>query len=145
MKLATTWCALCLLTVLCLAGAGCATVTGGASDEEVTITSNPPHATVCVDGEPRGQTPTVVKLTRRKDHQLDVSAAGYETAHVSIGRELNPWFIGNIAIGGLIGMGVDLCTGAYCRLSPDAIAVTLQPKPIPPAPIPPQPYPAGGP
>jgi hypothetical protein len=105
---------------------GCATVTGGACDQKVKVASNPPGAAVVVDGQPRGVTPTVVQLSRKTEHEVEVSQPGYEAAHVSVQRCLNPWVFGNILIGGLVGVTVDVCTDATHNLSPNEISVNLR-------------------
>jgi hypothetical protein len=107
-------------------GSGCATVTGGARDQHVKITSNPVGATVLVDGQPVGQTPAEVKLCRKTEHNVEVAYPGYETAQTTIHRKLNPWLFGNILVGGPLGLVVDICTDATHNLSPDEIHLQLQ-------------------
>ena len=107
-------------------GSGCATVTGGARDQHVKITSNPVGATVLVDGQPVGQTPADVKLCRKTEHNVEVAYPGYETAQTTIHRNLNPWLFGNILVGGPLGLVVDICTDATHNLSPDEIHLQLK-------------------
>src|SRR5262249_38808877 len=106
--------------------AGCATITGGARDQEIEITSNPPGAAVVVDGQPRGTTPARMQLSRKTEHQVELSYPGYETAHLSLQRQLNPWVFGNLLCGGLIGITVDVCTDATHSLTPGELAVNLR-------------------
>lgn len=114
--------------VLLFAGApGCATVVGGWRDQEVKITSEPPGATVLVDGQPVGSTPTMVPLSRKTEHQIDITQPGYSHAHFTLRRQLNPWVFGNVLIGGIVGAVVDVCTDATHTLTPDDIRVTLTP------------------
>ncbi len=108
---------------------GCATVAGGWKDKEVTVTTEPPGAAVTVDGQPHGQTPAVVKLSRKADHQVVVTHPGYETATLTVNQRLNPWIFGNLLFGGLVGVVVDVCTHATFTLSPDEITLKLQPVP----------------
>jgi hypothetical protein len=112
--------------VFLMIGAGCATVTGGARDQHVKITSNPVGATVLVDGQPVGQTPADVKLCRKTEHNVEVAYPGYDTAQTTIHRKLNPWLFGNILVGGPLGLVVDICTDATHNLSPDEIHLQLQ-------------------
>jgi hypothetical protein len=107
-------------------GSGCATVTGGARDQHVKITSNPVGATVLVDGQPVGQTPADVKLCRKTEHNVEVAYPGYDTAQTTIHRKLNPWLFGNILVGGPLGLVVDICTDATHNLSPDEINLQLK-------------------
>jgi len=119
--------ALLLAIGLSIGSAGCATVVGGHKDKQVTIASEPPGAAVLVDGQPYGATPAVVKLSRKSDHQVVISQPGYETATMTVRQKFNPWVLGNIVFGGLIGIVVDVCTDATHTLSPDEITVKLKP------------------
>jgi len=125
----------CLIVVVALLPlVGCATVAGGARDKKITITSEPPGAAIVVDGQPFGATPAIVKLSRKSDHQVAIHMTGYEPAALTIHQRFNPWFAGNLLIGGLVGMVIDLCTGATYTLSPDEVVVKLRPEPSVPAP-----------
>src|SRR5688500_13185083 len=96
-----------------LAGQGGATVaSGGGGDQRITITTNPPGAAVVVDGQPQGASPAAIPLSRKTEHQVEISAPGYETAHVTIRRNLNPWLLGNVLVGGFIGLAVDIVSDA---------------------------------
>ena len=121
------------LWVVVLAGPGCATVaTGGGGDQTVTITSTPPGAAVAVDGKPYGSTPAKVSLSRRSEHQVELSAAGYETAHVTLRSRLNPWLLGNLVVGGPFGLILDVITDASYRLTPTELEVDLRGVAAPP-------------
>lgn len=111
--------------ILITVSPGCATVTGGCRDQKVKITSNPAGAAVVVDGQPLGATPAAVDLSRKTEHQVEISYPGYETAQMSIHRQLNPWLFGNLFLGGPVGLIVDVCTDATHQLSPDEIKVQL--------------------
>jgi hypothetical protein len=112
---------------LLLAGSGCATITGGARDQEIKITSNPEGAAVLADGKPLGVTPAVVKLGHKTEHTVLIACPGYEPVQVALRPRLNPWVFGNLFIGGLIGLTVDICTDAVYELSPDQVVVNLRP------------------
>lgn len=105
---------------------GCATVTGGARDPKVAVTSNPPGATVVVDGQPRGVTPTIVEMSRKSDHEVVIQQTSYESVVVPVKRQFNPWIIGNILIGGLPGIIVDVATDATHCLSTDKVHVDMK-------------------
>jgi hypothetical protein len=105
---------------------GCATiVTGGGPDQKVRISSEPTGARVMVDGSYRGQTPLSLELTRKDDHQVKMELAGYTTHEQTIKSGFNPMVFGNILIGGIIGVGVDLISGASTSLSPGDISPKL--------------------
>lgn len=105
---------------------GCATVAGGAKDQKVKITSDPPGAAVLVDGQSFGVTPAEVPLSRKTEHVVQLQHPGYEPVQVSLKRTLNPWLLGNIVVGGFLGIVVDVCTGATHTLSPDTLNLKLQ-------------------
>jgi diacylglycerol kinase family enzyme len=48
---------------------GCGLIFDG-TKEEVTIQSDPPGATVRVDGQPRGKTPMTVKIQKDTNHTI---------------------------------------------------------------------------
>ena len=58
----------------------------------------------------RAKTPHTAALERgdgyfqKKYYDITLSKEGYVTEKVSIAPELNPWYIGNLLFGGLIGM-----------------------------------------
>lgn len=121
-------CPLSLVVAVLSLVSGCATVTGGARDPKVEVTSNPPGATVVVDGQPRGVTPAIVELSRKSDHEVVIQQASYETAVVPVKRQLNPWVFGNVIVGGLIGVVIDVATDSTHWLSTDKVHVNLQNK-----------------
>jgi hypothetical protein len=126
-----------------LAGSGCATVaTGGGGDQTVSIATTPPGAAVVIDGKPAGVSPVQVPLARADHHTVRLSAPGYEPATVAVRRKLNPWLIGNLVVGGPVGLVVDVVSDACHRLSPNQIEVTLTPAGSPP-PSPPSVPPPG--
>jgi hypothetical protein len=109
-------------------GSGCATiVSGGGGDQKVKVVSDPPGASVVVDGQPVGATPVELTLTRKTTHTVEVAAPGYETARLAVNSQFNPWVIGNVVFGGVIGIVVDLATGATSKLSPDELTIPLRP------------------
>src|SRR5437870_2372832 len=99
-----------LMGIACLGLAGCATVMNGTT-QDIGMTSRPPGAAVTVDAEPKGQTPVVTSLSRRSSHTVKVELEGYHPVEGTIMRHTNGWVWGNIAIGGLVGLSVDLLSG----------------------------------
>jgi hypothetical protein len=115
------------------AGTGCATVaTGGGGKQTVTVTSTPQGAAVVVDGQPQGVTPAKVALNRTEAHTIELSAPGYESAHLSVSKHLNPWLLGNVLLGGIIGVVIDVVTDATYTLSPSELNVHLKSKELGP-------------
>ena len=111
---------------------GCATIaTGGGGRQSVSIATEPPGAEVIVDGQAVGPSPVNVMLTRKTEHVVEVQSPGYESAHVLIRSKFNPWVVGNIVVGGLIGVVVDVVTDATWKLSDNALQIQLQPLAVP--------------
>jgi hypothetical protein len=116
--------------VLC----NCATIFGGARPKEVKLDSNPSGATVSVRDKNgavihSGVTPTSVTLARSTGYfkpahyQLTFQKKGYAQQNVDLRASMNPWYIGNIVFGGLIGLViVDPLTGAMWTLDSDYTA-----------------------
>ena len=116
---------------------GCASVISGRT-AEVKIDSNPRQANVSVrDHEgmevAAATTPATVSLKRGRTwlrparYTASISKPGYETAEVPIRSTLNPWVVGNLAAGGVVGLAVDSTTGAGWKPKPNEIVQQLQP------------------
>lgn len=103
----------------------CATVISG-THQYVDISSEPAGATVLIDGKEAGRTPLEYQLKRSSDHMVRLELAGYAPYEIKIDKTFNPWVIGNVIIGGVIGIVVDSVTGAVYRLTPDEIDATLK-------------------
>lgn len=114
-----------LLIALGLGQLHCATVING-SHQRVPLTSSPPNATVLVDGVEAGTTPITVKLRRRKPHIIEFKKEGFQTVEKSVVRTHSGWIWGNILIGGLVGLLVDLIAGSHYSLQPASIDAELR-------------------
>ncbi|WP_267740725.1 PEGA domain-containing protein [Myroides injenensis] len=113
MKKITTLLSLSLL----LLSTSCATIVSG-SKQRIEVNSTPANSTVYIDNKEVGKTPYNTKLKRNQSYSLKVTNEGYLPYQIDLQREFNAWFIGNIAIGGLIGIIVDPITGAMYKLKP---------------------------
>lgn len=105
------------LALLC---SSCATIISG-SKQNVKFTSNPSAATIFVDNIEVGKTPFETKLARKKEHTVMIKLEGYKTYQATLTKKFNGWFVGNILVGGLIGIIVDPITGAMYNLTPKEI------------------------
>ncbi|RME71892.1 MAG: PEGA domain-containing protein [Verrucomicrobia bacterium] len=126
------------LSVICLALAasilsGCATVTRGTKDTLV-VTSDPAGAEVHVEGpnvDLHGKTPTSFKLSRKFEGKVHITKEGYEPIEVDVTSAPvtagGVGMAGNAIVGGLIGAGIDVATGATNGLKPNPIDVKLVP------------------
>lgn len=60
-------------------GVGCRTAM-----ETVPIASEPPGATVLIDGTDRGRTPLTVELSKKESHRVELRLPGYRPHHFTI-------------------------------------------------------------
>ena len=116
---------------------GCASIISGRT-ATVTIDSYPSHADVVIHDK-HGQevmathTPARVEL-RRKDkfiwpakYTATITKPGYKTSRVPINQTVNPWVVGNVVAGGVIGLAIDNATGAAWKPKVAAIHSELEP------------------
>jgi hypothetical protein len=120
---------------------GCASIVSGSKDE-ISLDSVPSGAEFVVkDGKGttvgQGTTPTKLKLERGehyfsgKSYDIQFSNAGCMPQEYPMESSLNPWYIGNVIIGGVLGwLLVDPLTGAMWRVSEE---VNVHMVPIVPA------------
>jgi hypothetical protein len=129
-----------LSTTFVLLFFGCATIING-RHAEVAIKSQPAGAQVSVQNEKgetvaTSKTPSRVTLKRSNGlfrkaprYTAFIEKPGYETAQVSINPKWNPWILGNVVIGGIVGLAADSATGAIWRYAPAEIDRHLDPLP----------------
>lgn len=109
---------------LLLVAAACATVVSGTT-QLMTVTSNVEGAVLYMDGERVGSTPFTGTVPKNKD-QLRVEADGYRSETVTLSKQLEPIFWGNIIIGGTLGSITDFASGAAYQYAPATYQVDLQ-------------------
>ena len=115
-----------LILVMCGALAGlclsaCATIIHGMR-QEVGILSSPTGAEVWVDNVTEIKIPVVAKLRRKDTHTVKLLMPGYQAYETTITRSVSGWVWGNIAIGGLLGLGIDAISGGMYKLSPEQVS-----------------------
>ncbi|PFG53364.1 PEGA domain-containing protein [Marinobacter sp. LV10R520-4] len=106
--------------------AGCASVVSG-TDQKLTFNSEPDEATITVSGRVLGKTPLTVPVDRASNQSITFEKEGYKTYTAQLSTSTNPWFFGNIVLGGLLGSTTDGASGAIHEFSPDQYFVTLNP------------------
>ena len=112
------------LILLSLVVVGCATIMHGTT-QGIGFSSTPSGASITVDNQIYGTTPTVVKLSRKNTHIIKIELAGYQPFEATITRSVSGWVWGNIVFGGLIGLVVDAVSGGFYKLSPEQIHAAL--------------------
>jgi len=106
--------------------ASCATILSGTT-QQVTFQSSPDGALVRVSGKPLGKTPLTIQLDKNTGQTLTIEKDGYKTFSTSMDTSVDPWFFGNILIGGLLGSTTDGVSGAINSYSPGQYIITLEP------------------
>lgn len=121
--------AICLMIGLTLLSAvGCASILTGTS-QKVSFSSDPSGAKVEIQPSGlQGTTPFAVDLKKGRGYTVTAKKEGYEKAVQSIGTTLNGWFLGNLLLGGLIGMIIDASNGSYLNLDRNTVKFILEPK-----------------
>jgi len=119
--------------LLCIAGslAACATVTRGSEDAWV-VNSDPSGAkVVTTNGHHCAATPCAIKMKRKSEFTATLTKPGYKDATVQVSHKTAgagaAGVAGNVLLGGVIGLGVDMYTGASQDLVPNPVTVTLEP------------------
>ncbi|NWG46985.1 MAG: hypothetical protein HXY25_10635 [Alphaproteobacteria bacterium] len=130
------------LLILGLAGpalAGCATVIEGTTDT-IAVNSRPVSGAECEASHKDGlyyvTTPGTITVEKSKDDlTFRCTRAGYEDAVKVVPSTFKATTLGNILLGGVIGVGVDAASGAMNEY-PKAVVIELKPLPgtEPPAP-----------
>lgn len=74
--------------------------------------------------------PAEVKVDRKHlgGQHIRISSPNYTYDDIILNRKINGWAFGNILIGGLIGLGVDLGTNAVSKPGQDTYYIKANPK-----------------
>lgn len=118
--------------VVCAVGstAACATVTRGVH-QTWSVETDPSGAQVKTsNGFACDQTPCTFRMERKTEFDVAISKAGYKpwNGHVthSVAGGGAAGMAGNVIVGGIIGAGVDVTSGAMLDLKPNPLKVTLE-------------------
>lgn len=108
-----------LLIVAGLLTANCAAIFKGSS-ADIRVNSNPSGADIIINGIDRGVTPQTMSLSRNENYVLTFKKDGYEDVNVEVKKkfDVGTTVVGNIFSWGLIGIIVDVATGAAYSLTP---------------------------
>ena len=113
--------------------AGCATILGGGSSQNVTIQAAPPGATFTIKASSgiqmaAGTLPQTVRLPRKNEYEIDFTAPGYQPRSIALTRGTNGWVFGNLVVGWIVGFIVDFATGSAYKIEPALVSVTMDQK-----------------
>jgi TolA-binding protein len=104
---------------------GCASIMSGRS-QKITVQADPPDARITIDGAVH-HSPCQPEVNRMAKHNIVVEKPGYKPCQFTPGRTMNGWVLGNILLGGIIGIIVDLATGSVASISDDEVRMVLVP------------------
>lgn len=113
------------LVALSLLANGCASIIHG-TRQNISISSQPTGANVFVDGAASGNAPMTILLKRKQDHLVRLELSGYQPYEMKLEHGFSGWYLGNIVIGGIIGLIVDAADGAMYKLTPKQLNAVLQ-------------------
>ena len=121
-----------LLVALVALGAlsGCASIMKGSS-QSINITTPPTTGATCTLSSSQGNwqltSPGSVTVEKSKDDmQVRCAKQGWQDASGIIPSNFQGWTVGNILLGGVVGLGVDAATGAINEY-PNAFQVPMTP------------------
>lgn len=122
--------ALAAVGLAALSAGGCATVTRGTEDAWE-ISSDPVGAKVeTSNGHQCPATPCAIRMSRKSEFTATVTKEGYKSATVTVTHKTAgagaAGVAGNVLVGGVIGVGVDVVTGASQDLTPNPAFVKLE-------------------
>ena len=129
MEKVKVWTSAVLIPVLAILQMGCATIMGGGK-QEIQLNSNPEGATVSstragMEEKMDYTTPETVAFERKGHYILTFSKEGYETKKVELMRSMRGWMLVWDVLLGVVGIVIDAVTGAWYRLEPEEVNVTL--------------------
>jgi len=118
------------VAALGIALSGCATIIKG-STQSIVINTAPVNGANCLLSSKEGNwpvvTPGVVKVDKSKDDiTVRCTKPGYQEAMATIPSNFQGWTLGNLVLGGVIGLGVDASTGALNEY-PHAFTIPMYP------------------
>lgn len=121
-----------LVACAALSATACATVTRGTS-EAFTVETDPSGAAVrTTAGFACDATPCTWKMPRKSEFQVTITKPGYKTVQTQVVHQISSGggagMAGNVILGGIIGAGVDVASGAMMELKPNPLKVTLEPE-----------------
>jgi hypothetical protein len=109
---------------------GCATITRGSNDAWE-VSSDPGGAKVeTSNGHQCPATPCAIRMPRKSEFTATVTKDGYKLATITVTHKTAgagaAGVAGNVLLGGVIGLGVDVYSGASQDLTPNPATVTLE-------------------
>ncbi len=114
------------VVVLLLVFNNCSTILN-TTTQQVELISNPPNASIMVDGQKFGTSPQKVNIERGTNHIVTFELDGFDIYETQLTRKISFWFWGNALNGFIPGMTIDLFTGSMYNIMPEKLEVELSP------------------
>ena len=108
------------LLIVAILASGCATIVTG-QYQNISVTSEPPGATVRIYNGMSITTPGSFKLVRNQRYTLVAEYPGAEPQQKKLKYGVQGWFWGNILLVSGAGCAVDLTSGSAYQLIPDKV------------------------
>lgn len=109
---------------------GCASITRGTTSQ-VQIQSQPAGAEVRTSMGHTCVTPCSLQFSRKDEFTVTVSKAGFHSVEIPVKTQVAgagaAGFVGNVMLGGVVGMAADAATGATLEHFPNPVIATLEP------------------
>jgi len=103
---------------------GCCTIISG-RNQSLPVVTNPSGARVIVNGVQQ-QSPCTLVLDRKQPlYQIRIEKEGYEPTEIVLRKGVNGWIWGNLLLGGIIGLIIDIATGSVNKFTPTELEVNL--------------------
>lgn len=115
-----------LITGVCLSVFGCATIFKG-TNADIRVGSSPTGATIFANGINKGVTPQTLSLKRNQNYILEFKRDGYEDVKLEVNKkfDIGTTVVGNIVSWTLMGIVVDVASGAAYSLEPADLQANL--------------------
>lgn len=104
---------------------GCASIIHRTT-QDVGWSSTPTNAVIAIDGLQYGRTPRTTKWWRNKNHTVRFELNGYLPYQATLTRNTSGWVVGNLVVGGPIGLAVDAIDGAIYNLEPTYLQAEMR-------------------
>jgi uncharacterized protein YceK len=115
-----------LLGMLLLLSSGCATIISGTT-QDIAFSSVPTKANVKLNDGAQTVTPGKLTLKRKEHYTATFTKESFpdRQAEIKPDRMGNWWVLGNILFGGIIGIVVDIISGAQHHLAPEHVIMDM--------------------
>ena len=117
-----------IFSLLTIFSTACATLMHG-DQQLVGFSTTPSGGIVYVDDVDQGRAPFMMHLARNKEYNVRIELPGYLPYETKIIRKVDALIIGNLLLGGPIGLAVDIATGSMYKLTPEQVSAELKKSP----------------